>query len=60
MMGGYQSVEDEEVEIIVESSLLRSLAGREEGGSGSGTLGAKRRFLWNGIDCMGQLENRQK
>lgn len=33
---------------------------REEGGSGSGTLGAKRRFLWNGIDCMGQLENRNE
>ena len=59
-MGGYQSVEDEEVEIVVESSLLRSLAEREEGGSSRGTLGAKRRFLWNGIDCMGQLENRQK
>lgn len=27
-MGGYQSVEDEEVEIIVESFLLRSLAKR--------------------------------
>lgn len=40
--------------------VLRSLAEREEGGSGSGTLGAKRRFLWNGINCMGQLENRNE
>lgn len=47
----------EEVKMIAESSLSRSLAEREERVL-AGTFGVKRRLMWNRIDVIGQLETK--
>lgn len=50
--GGGQSVEGEKMKTIVESSLPRSSAEREERVV-DGTFTVKRRLLWTGIDVTG-------
>lgn len=44
---------DEEVKIVLESFLSRSLAEREKKRRGRGALGVRGRLLWSGIDFMG-------
>lgn len=50
--GGGQRVAGEEMKMIVESSLPRSSAEREERVV-DGTFIVKRRLIWNGIDVIG-------